>query len=120
MAVSDGAGSIRAHLRAGQVIPAHPLALTRDRELDETRQRALTRHYVESGAGGVAVAVHTTQFGIRDPDVGLFRPVLELAAESAGHALMHSPRPFALIAGVCGPTIRRRCRASRPRASRSL
>lgn len=105
MAASEAiAGSIRAHLRAGQVIPAHPLALTPDRRLDERRQRALTRYYVDSGAGGIAVAVHTTQFSIRDPEVGLFRPVLELAAESARHALHGHPRPFALIAGVCGAT----------------
>ena len=104
MAGSDGTMSVRAHLRAGQVIPAHPLALTSDRRLDERRQRALTRYYVESGAGGVAVAVHTTQFNIRDPEVGLFRPVLELAAESARHAIGSSDRPFGLIAGVCGST----------------
>lgn len=62
-------------------IPAHPLALTASRRLDERRQRALTRYYLDAGAGGIAVGVHTTQFGIRDPKVGLYRPVLELAAE---------------------------------------
>jgi dihydrodipicolinate synthase/N-acetylneuraminate lyase len=98
-------------IRAGCVIPAHPLALTTDRKLDERHQRALTRYYVAAGAGGVAVAVHTTQFAIREPQHGLLRPVLELAAETARAA---SPRlgpagsaavaPFALIAGVCGRT----------------
>jgi dihydrodipicolinate synthase/N-acetylneuraminate lyase len=104
MGGSETAGSVREHLRAGQVIPAHPLALTAERRLDESRQRALTEYYVRSGAGGVAVAVHTTQFAIRDAEFGLLRPVLELAADAANAALAAVPRPFALIAGVCGDT----------------
>jgi dihydrodipicolinate synthase/N-acetylneuraminate lyase len=103
MDVSD-AVSIRQHLREGQVIPAHPLALDAARRLDERRQRGLTRYYIEAGAGGIAVGVHTTQFAIRDPAVGLYRPVLELAAEEASAALSNGPRPFAMIAGVCGHT----------------
>jgi dihydrodipicolinate synthase/N-acetylneuraminate lyase len=83
--------------RAGAVIPAHPLALDADRRLDERRQRALTRYYIDAGAGGLAVGVHTTQFAIRD--VGLYRPVLELAAETAR---AWTPRPLFLIAGVAG------------------
>jgi dihydrodipicolinate synthase/N-acetylneuraminate lyase len=71
----------RVKLRQGVVIPAHPLALDANRKLDERRQRALTRYYLASGAGGVAVGVHTTQFEIRDRHVGLFHPVLELAME---------------------------------------
>lgn len=102
MATSDGR-SVREHLRAGQVIPAHPLALTSRRALDERRQRGLTRYYVEAGAGGVAVGVHTTQFAIRDPGIGLLRPVLELAMDEARICLAPR-RPFAMIAGVCGPT----------------
>jgi hypothetical protein len=74
MAISD----VRAALARGCLIPAHPLALTAARRLDERRQRALTRYYVAAGAGGVAVGVHTTQFAIRRPEVGLLRPVLEL------------------------------------------
>ena len=70
-------------LRDGMVIPAHPLALTCGRKLDERRQRALTRYYVAAGAGGLAVGVHTTQFAIREPKHGLLRPVLELAADTA-------------------------------------
>ena len=66
----------RALFRRGTVIPAHPLALTPGRKLDERRQRALTRYYLATGAGGIAVGVHTTQFEIRDPGVGLFEPVL--------------------------------------------
>ena len=71
----------RDRLRAGVVIPAHPLALTAERKLDERRQRALTRYYLAAGVGGVAVGVHTTQFEIRDPRFGLYAPVLELAME---------------------------------------
>ena len=79
------------------VIPAHPLALTSARKLDERRQRALTRYYVAAGAGGVAVGVHTTQFEIRDPKIGLLKPVLELAAEECRDTSVMK------IAGVCGP-----------------
>ena len=103
----SGAGapvhSVREHLRAGQVIPAHPLALTESRSLDEARQRGLTRYYIDAGAGGVAVGVHTTQFAIRDSEVGLLRPVLELAIDEA-RANAETERIFAMIAGVCGPT----------------
>ncbi len=88
--------NLREKLRSGLVIPAHPLALTADRKLDERRQRALTRYYLASGVGGVAVGVHTTQFAIRD--VGLFAPVLELA-----HEEMKGSDAIA-IAGICGPT----------------
>src|SRR5882757_8024308 len=72
---------LRSQLLSGLVIPAHPLALDHERKLDERRQRALTRYYLAAGAGGLAVGVHTTQFAIRDPKIGLFRRVLELAAE---------------------------------------
>jgi dihydrodipicolinate synthase/N-acetylneuraminate lyase len=106
--------SLRAELLEGQVIPAHPLALDSNRKLDERHQRALTRYYVASGAGGMAVGVHTTQFAIRDPRHGLLAPVLQLAADSATEALdldtpeargSHDhPRTFIRIAGVCGPT----------------
>ena len=95
---------IRSHLARGHVIPAHPLALTAARTLDERHQRALTRYYVASGAGGIAVAVHTTQFQIRDAKHGLLEPVLALAADTVREALVSSPRPFALIAGVVGDT----------------
>jgi len=81
-------------LREGLVIPAHPLALNAARKLDERRQRALTRYYLDAGAGGIAVGVHTTQFAIRSH--GLYQPVLALAGEeAAGHAVVK-------IAGVCG------------------
>src|SRR5882724_8435339 len=88
--------NVRDRLRQGLVIPAHPLALNASRKLDERRQRALTRYYLAAGAGGIAVGVHTTQFEIRDPDVGLVKPVLRLAAEEA------SQNDVIKIAGVCG------------------
>ena len=67
-------------LRYGAVIPAHPLALRRDRTLDPTHQQALSRYYIDAGAGGLAVGVHATQFAICD--VGLYQSVLELAAQT--------------------------------------
>ncbi|MEO5817366.1 MAG: dihydrodipicolinate synthase family protein [Gemmatimonadaceae bacterium] len=104
MASSDPVAAVHAHLIAGQVIPAHPLALTAARTLDERHQRALTRYYIDAGAGGIAVGVHTTQFAIRDSRHGLYRPVLELAADTARIARTGSTAPFALVAGVIGDT----------------
>jgi dihydrodipicolinate synthase/N-acetylneuraminate lyase len=94
--------NFRQQLLTGLVIPAHPLALTPARELDERHQRALTRYYVAAGAGGMAVGVHTTQFEIRE--FGLYRPVLELAAETADAALGAGGRPFVKVAGLAGDT----------------
>lgn len=89
-------------LHEGCVIPAHPLALNANRQLDVRRQKALTRYYMAAGAGGVAVGVHTTQFEIRRDDVNLFEAVLRLAAETV--AEVHLDRPFIMVAGACGPT----------------
>jgi hypothetical protein len=91
-------------LARGTVIPAHPLALTADRRLDERRQRALTRYYIAAGAGGLAVGVHTTQFAIREPRIGLFAPVLELAADEMDRADRTRPEPLLRIGGICGLT----------------
>lgn len=88
-------------LAAGAAVPAHPLALDADGRLDERRQRALTRYYLAAGAGGMAVGVHTTQFQIREPGVGLLRPVLELAAETVAR---EAGRPVVRVAGACGYT----------------
>jgi dihydrodipicolinate synthase/N-acetylneuraminate lyase len=87
---------IAALLLRGSVIPAHPLALDARRKLDERRQRALARYYLDAGSGGLAVGVHATQFAIRD--VGLYEPVLRIAAEEA------SRRKVLLIAGLSGKT----------------
>jgi dihydrodipicolinate synthase/N-acetylneuraminate lyase len=94
----DRPGGLSYRLMKGAVIPAHPLALTADRKLDERRQRALTRYYLAAGAGGVAVGVHTTQFAIRDPKVGLFEPVLRLAMEEM------RGREVVKVAGAIGAT----------------
>jgi len=91
-------------LKAGTVIPAHPLALNADRRLDERRQRALSRYYVAAGAGGLAVGVHTTQFAIREPRVGLFEPVLSLAAEEMDRADTVRDVPLIRVGGICGRT----------------
>jgi len=90
---------VLAVLHRGTVIPAHPLALDADRRLDVRRQRALSRYYIDAGVGGLAVGVHTTQFAIRD--VGLYEPVLAIAAEIAAE---WSDRPLAMIAGLAGDT----------------
>jgi hypothetical protein len=86
-------------LRSGAVIPAHPLALDARGRLDLRRQRALSRYYLDAGAGGLAVGVHTTQFAIRE--ACLLEPVLRVAAETAAS---WAGRPLAMIAGLCGPT----------------
>ena len=90
-------------LRRGAVIPAHLLALDARRRLDERRQRALARYYLDAGAGGLAVGVHSTQFAIRD--VGLYEPVLSLAIETArAWTPQGGRRPLFMIAGVAGRT----------------
>lgn len=95
---------VQAHLRSGAVIPAHPLALDLNRRLDERSQRALTRYYVDAGAGGIAVGVHTTQFAIRDPGVDLYEPVLALAVDTLNCWEPAIRRPVIRVAGIAGPT----------------
>jgi dihydrodipicolinate synthase/N-acetylneuraminate lyase len=95
----DIPSALREGFRDGMVIPAHPLALDEHRRLDPRRQKALTRYYIDAGAGGLAVGVHTTQFAIRE--VGLYRPVLETAAETAAS---WSESPMMMIAGAVGHT----------------
>src|SRR3569623_3802597 len=90
---------VRKLIAEGTVLPAHPLALTAERQLDKTHQRALTRYYFIAVSGGLSVGAHTTQFAIRDDD--LYRPVLELAAETAAN---WTKRPLAMVAGLAGPT----------------
>jgi len=95
---------IRDALFGGLVIPAHPLALTEERKLDERRQVGLTRYYCDAGAGGIAVGVHTTQFAIRDPEIGLFAPVLQLAIETMRSFEKEHDKRLVKVAGVCGAT----------------
>jgi dihydrodipicolinate synthase/N-acetylneuraminate lyase len=94
--------AINALLQHGTVIPAHPLALDENLKLDEIRQRILTQYYIASGAGGIAVGVHTTQFEIRKPGIDLLEDVLKIASEEVDKAKLD--RPFIKVAGVVGPT----------------
>ena len=97
-------GELRKLLASGLAIPAHPLALTAARKLDEKHQRCLTRYYLDSGAGGIAVGVHTTQFAIRSAEHGLFSPVLGMAAEEAKSFEKRTGETVVKIAGAVGPT----------------
>jgi hypothetical protein len=99
MLINDIPAESLARFRKGCVIPAHPLALDEHRKLDVQRQSALARYTLDAGAGGLAVFVHTTQFAIRD--VGLFEPVLRLAANEADSWVEHTPF---MVAGVMGNT----------------
>ena len=96
---TDLPAPVLARLRRGTVIPAHPLALDANRKFDPVRQKALARYYIDAGAGGLAVGVHSTQFAIRD--VGLYEPVLELAARTARE---WTDQPLVMIAGLAGGT----------------
>ncbi len=96
--------AIRTLLHRGLAIPASPLALNANRQFDQRRQRALWRYYSAAGAGGVAVGVHTTQFAIREPKVGLFEPLLSLAQEEFNRLDGGRKEPLVRIAGICGPT----------------
>jgi hypothetical protein len=95
---------VRIALNRGAVIPALPLALNSSRRLDERRQRALIRYYLDAGAGGIAVAVHTTQFAIRLPGVNIFLPLLEIAREEFDRFSMQTRKPVIRIAGAIGKT----------------
>jgi len=94
-------------LRRGTVIPAHPLALDAARRLDPRRQRALTRYYLDAGSGGLAVGVHATQFAIRE--LGMYEPVLKLAADEARS---WCKRPLVMIAGLSGKTAQAKIEAA--------
>src|ERR1700760_3002906 len=96
---SDIRPEVRKLIADGTVLPAHPLALDPSRKLDVRHQGALSRYYIDAGAGGLAVGVHTTQFSVRE--AGLYEPVLRIAAETARD---WTDRPLVLIAGLCGQT----------------
>ncbi len=111
---------VRAALARGGVIPASPLALDRQRRFDERRQRAIWRYYAAAGAGGIAVGVHTTQFAIRDPKIGLYEPLLALAAEEFDRSIAREPSRCCESRGFAGgrskrwPKLRGRARAGFP------
>lgn len=105
MRIKDIPKDVVSKLRRGVVIPAHPLALTEGRKLDELHQKMLTRYYIDAGAGGIAVGVHTTQFEIRDKSIGLFKPILNLASQTADDWCQSCGKESIIkIAGVCGKT----------------
>jgi len=105
MKIGDIDGSVREAVRRGVVIPAMPLALDASRRFDERRQRALTRYYIDAGAGGIAVGVHSTQFEIRNPDIGLFGPVLKAASSAIDEWCGRRGKMILKVAGVCGTTV---------------
>ncbi|MCX7028406.1 MAG: dihydrodipicolinate synthase family protein, partial [Spirochaetes bacterium] len=102
MKISDLPGFVRDRIKKGAVIPAMPLALDAGRRFDPKRQRALVRYYLEAGAGGLAVGVHTTQFAIREPRHGLFRPVLEAVSSMIDEGAAADAGPVVKIGGICG------------------
>lgn len=102
--ITDIPDSILATFRKGCVIPAMPLALNQDRSVDWIHQRALCRYYIDAGAGGIAVAVHTTQFEIRDPEFNLFQPVLKNVAQYIDQWERHRSQKLLRICGICGRT----------------
>jgi dihydrodipicolinate synthetase family protein len=108
---SELPAEVLAILRRGAVIPAHPLALDAQRQFDHVSQRALSRYYIDAGSGGLAVGVHATQFQIRD--VGLYEPVLALAAETVQS---WAERPLVMIAGAIGKTAQAQAEARTARA----
>ena len=95
---------IRSLLLHGLVIPEMPLALDEGRQLNERRQRALVRYYIDAGAGGLAVGVHTTQYAIREPGIDLFEPLLALVSAEIDAWNLHRNRRIVKIAGVYGLT----------------
>ncbi len=102
MLIKDIPSGIRDRVTQGCVIPAHPLALNDQRRLSESHQRGLTRYYCDAGCGGIAVGVHSTQFEIREPQFGLYEPVLSLAADTMDN--WATDRAMLKVAGICGRT----------------
>lgn len=105
MKIADLPAVVRKTVRRGTVIPAQPLALDAQRKFAPRYQTALTRYYIDAGVGGIAVGVHSTQFAIRDPSVGLFEPVLSLASDVIDEYAGAQGRELFKVAGVCGNTL---------------
>jgi len=95
---------IREKIAAGTVIPAIPLALNSRRGFDERRQKALVRYYIDAGSGGIAIGVHTTQFAIRDPEHGLFKPVLSFVSRAIDEHAAAGKLAVVKVGGICGGT----------------
>jgi len=104
MKQSNISKSLEKKVRDGVVIPAMPLALNDERNIDERNQKAILRYYLDAGVGGIAVGVHSTQFEIRDPDIALFKPVLNFASEVIDDECRKQNKEILKIAGICGKT----------------
>lgn len=104
MKIKDIRNDILEAVKDGMAIPAHPLAIDAEGKLDTRHQKALTRYYIDAGAGGIAVGVHTTQFEIRKPEIGLFEPVLELCSNEIDSYSAKVGKSIFKVAGVCGKT----------------
>lgn len=104
MLIKDIDKELLADFRKGTVIPAMPLALDENRKFDEKRQKALVRYYMDAGAGGIATGVHSTQFEIREPQHGLFKPVLSLVSNAADEWTEKTGKKVLKVAGICGKT----------------
>ncbi|PCJ62949.1 MAG: dihydrodipicolinate synthase family protein [Planctomycetota bacterium] len=104
MKISEIPSEILEEVRKGMAIPAMPLALDENRKFDEAQQRILTRYYIDAGSGGIACGVHSTQFEIRDPEVGLFEPVLRVVSKTIDEYCEKINKKILKVSGVCGGT----------------
>ncbi|MCJ8329003.1 MAG: dihydrodipicolinate synthase family protein [Lentisphaeria bacterium] len=104
MRITDIPAGILEKFRKGCVIPAHPLSLNEDKTMDTDDMRAIARYYIDAGVGGIAIGVHTTQFEIRDPDVGLFEKVLRFTSSTIDSYCAETKQSIMKISGVCGDT----------------
>ncbi|MBQ2866054.1 MAG: dihydrodipicolinate synthase family protein [Clostridia bacterium] len=89
-------------LAEGTVIPATPLALKEDGSFDEAVQRRLIRYYLQAGSGGIATAVHSTQFEIRLPGIDLFERVISIVSQEVDKFEKQTGKTVVKICGVCG------------------
>ena len=110
--IRDIDSAVLAEVRRGTVIPAQPLALDSERRFSPRHQRALCRYYIDAGAGGIAVGVHSTQFEIRKPEIGLFEPVLRETAGFIDEWCARTGRRILKVAGICGRTEQALCEAN--------
>ena len=102
--INDIAPEVLQLVRKGCVIPAQPLAIDENRKFMPQYQRALCRYYIDAGVGGIAVGVHSTQFAIRNPEIGLFEPVLKQTSEFIDRWCEKRGRRILKVAGICGKT----------------
>ena len=102
--VADIHPDVLKKVRQGTVIPAQVLALDENRRFAPRCQRALTRYFIDAGVGGIAVGVHSTQFAIRKPEVGLFEPVLRETSRFIDEWCVRTGKKVLKVGGICGRT----------------